>query len=263
MTHRYASRLIACLLIAGCGADTPAGTIEVPDGDNGVVLEITVEGGFAPVEFLLRTTPRYVVFNDGTVVSSSLNPDASNSAFNELTRFEIDEDVLGVLMTLIGDSAIAETDRIEIDDAPNVADASTTTLRYFDDAGEHRLSVYALGFEGGTDARSLILQSMIRALDEASASATHTSYVADRLELFAGPAPEFPQLTTERPWPPGIEPAEMVANAFGQYSCISLEGDDALDAMDMLTDGRTTGWVRDGTIYSLVARPLLPHQTGC
>jgi hypothetical protein len=70
------------LLLGACGAGdagtastTPDGTtpdttvppLEEPDTEVRVVLTISDEGGFVPVEWNLKRIPRYVVMSDGTV----------------------------------------------------------------------------------------------------------------------------------------------------------------------------------------------------
>lgn len=254
------------LVVGACGGDALDGTeLTAPEGTPGdVILEISDEGGFVPVEFNLTSVPRFTVFADGTVV---LPGDQQFSfpgpALRPLVRTKLDSETLTDLLIFVADLGLADIDEIALNNAPNVADASTTVVRYFDDAGEHRISIYALGFDSSADARSAIVESMIAELDEATTDVE--PYPAERLVVFAQEAhrldPE--QLTSAGPWPFDFDRFDGTSDVAG-FWCVTIEGAEANVAAEVLSgaDSMTT-WELDGVEHRVIARPLLPHQDGC
>lgn len=269
---RLSILLTLALLIASCGSDSATTedpsdtTTTAPSGqEDGIILEISDEGGFVPVEFALLQTPRFTVFSDRSVVAPTGEQFGfPGPAYPELARFELGDQEFSDLLTFIDDLAIADTDNLDINDAPNVADASTTVIRYWDEIGEHRLSIYALGISEA-DARSAIIQSMSGLLDRAKQATDAETYEAERVVVFAKVAEGFDraQVTSGGAWPLSITPSEMDADVAG-YFCTTLSGDDAATAAAALVGANSmTLWELDGAEYQILARPLLPHQEGC
>jgi hypothetical protein len=259
---------LTALVLAGCGGgDAAEETVPtVPEGTPGdVILEISEEGGFVPVEFNLTRVPRFTVFADGTVVA----PEGEQFAFPgpaipRMKAFRVDEPTLEDLLTFVTDLGLAEIESEDINNATNVADASTTVVRYFDEAGEHRLSIYALGFESG-DAREAIVTSMISMLDEASHSSRGTVWQGDRIVVFAQTAQGLDpqQLTDAGAWPFGFDRSDQTSE-FAGFWCLTLDGEAAVSVTELLTEADSmTTWNLDGEAYRVIGRPLLPHQDGC
>lgn len=270
------NRLIASVLVAlvasGCGnagsdsTTPPSGTSsELPDGRDGVILTITEDGGFVPVEFSLQRVPRFVVRSDGTVVAptgeqfSYPGPTLPSLAVSDVSRSVIDD-----VLAFVADLDLADTEALDINNSPNVADAPTTTVYYYDDEGEHRLSIYALGMEQGGDAREAIVQSMINELDSAVRSADSTPYVPSALEIYVTDdlLPEAEDVA--EPWPLPVGVPGMRADVFGTFSCTILTGEDAETVASTLagTD-QTTTWESDGVGYRILGRPLLTDDGMC
>ena len=260
--------IVMALVTGACGGDAADETVAtVPEGTPGdVILEISDEGGFVPVEFNLTRVPRFTVFADGTVVM----PEDQQFAFpgpslRPLVKSKLDGATLTDLLTFVDDLGLDEIDSIDLNDAPNVADASTTVVRYFDETGEHRISIYALGFDSAGDARSAIVASMIATLETAKADAATSPYTADRLVAFAAGTEglDSQQLRNAGPWPLGLTPDEMSPQVAG-FSCATIDGDAVVQVTDALADADAmTTWTYEGTEFRILARPLLPHQDGC
>ena len=237
----------------------------MPDGtEGGVILEISDEGGFVPVEFNLTRVPRFTVFSDGTVVLPSGEQFAfPGPALIPLVEKQLDEAVLADLLTFVADLGLDEIDAVDLSDAPNVADASTTVVRYFDGAGEHRISIYALGFGDSGDARPAIVESMIARLDEATDGGD--PYEAERLVVFAQVAQSLDreQLTRAGAWPFGFDRSDSTSEMAG-FWCLTVDGDEASTVAEILRGAdATTTWELDGADIRVIGRPLLPHQDGC
>lgn len=257
------------LLLAACGGDDVGEEPDrtVPSGtDGGVILEISDEGGFVPVEFNLTRVPRFTVFNDGTVVMPSREQFGfPGPALIPLVEEALDDETISDLLAFVDDLGLAELDAVDLTDAPNVADASTTVLRYFDGGGEHKISIYALGFGGSGDARTAIVESMIQRLEEATNTGERNPYEAERLVVFSQAAEGLDPVQVNRagPWPFSFDPTDATDQTAG-FSCLTVEGADASAVSDMLegADSMTT-WELEGTDYRVFGRPLLPHQEGC
>jgi hypothetical protein len=262
---------LTALVIAACGGDDtgeePKPT--VPEGTTGgVILEISDEGGFVPLEFNLQRVPRFTVFSDGTVITPSREQFTfPGPAVPQLVQHQLDDSTVADLLAFVDDLDLAATDVLDLNNAPNVADASTTVVRYYDEAGEHRLSVYALGFDGpGADARFAILESMIATLADATPG-PGDDYRPERLAVFVQEA-GFLGLEQSRDggaWPLNTTPDDLpIADDVHSLACFTVENEEAEAALSALgaADSVTT-WDFEGVEYRLLARPLLPHQDGC
>ena len=261
--------LTALLIVACGGGDTGEDpTPTIPTGtEGGVILEIGEEGGFVPVEFNLQRVPRFTVFDDGTVVTPTGNQFRfPGPALVPLVRHQLDDATLTDLLDLVRDSGLDDIDAVDLNEATNVADASTTVVRYYDDEGEHRISIYALGFDGpSTDARAAIVESMIERLDEATDTSDPDPYLADRLVVFSQAAGELDpaEVRSAGSWPFDFTISDMTSEVAG-YACLTLDGEEANAVADVLDGADSmTVWDLDGTDHRVLARPLLPHQDGC
>lgn len=260
---------LTALVIAACGGGDTADETKptVPEGTPGeVILEISDEGGFVPVEFSLTKVPRFTVFADGTVVTPTGEQFSfPGPALTPLVQRQLDAETISDLLAFVDDLGLADLDAVDLSDAPNVADASTTVLRYFDAGGEHRISIYALGFGESGDARAAIVESMIARLDETTRNVDPEPYQADRLVMFAQAADRLDpgMVRGAGPWPFDVGLADMTSEVAG-FACLTVEGSEAIDVSESLDGADSmTVWDLDGTDHRVLARPLLPHQDGC
>ncbi len=258
------------LVLGACGSgDTsdPGTPPTIPEGTiGGVILEISDEGGFVPLEFNLTRVPRFTVFADGTVVTPTGGQFSfPGPALATLVKRQLDTETVADLLAFVNDLGLADVDAVDLSDAPNVADASTTVLRYLDGDGEHRISIYTLGFGESGDARAAIVESMIARLDEATGDLDPEPYQADRLVVYALDAEglDTQQMRNAGPWPLDLTPDDMTAQVAG-FSCATIDGDAAAQLAAELSDAdAATTWTYDGAEFRILARPLLPHQEGC
>lgn len=255
------------LVLAACGGDgdaTPDQPDEPdpPEGRSGVFLEIGEEGGFVPVAVSLTRVPRFVAFTDGTVVRHAPNRDGADRAF-PLFRSELEDAALADLLTFADDMGLSEIDRVDVNEAANVADAPTTTVTLYDEAGAHTLGVYGLSFDEPTDARAAILQSMIALLDEAT-TPLGEAYEPARYETLVSASDLIPGRPVQDRWPLQVGPDEMDELGFADWRCAVADAADLDEALLEPSDGPPGSvWSFDGTPHTVLARPLFPHQTGC
>jgi hypothetical protein len=268
--------MLSLLLVAGCGSgdsasDTtapgaPATTTTSPPPEPGdVVLSITSEGGFVPVEFAIDPVPRYVLAADrslyyqGPIPEIFPGPLLPNIQVTELSEADYEE-----VMRLVAQVGFPEFDERSNDDAVNqVADAATDVFRYHDDEGVHRYSVYALGLVQGGGQDLVLLTEILDVLDQASFGEGSQSYQGERLQVIAGEGMGVvePQFSTEAEWPLEVPYEEMDAFVAGQR-CVVLEGDEAETAYQTFAEANQGHvWGPDG--LTIRPRPLLPGEEGC
>lgn len=256
--------LVLALALAACGSpDATDDDVDVPEGREGVILEIRDEGGFIPVEMSLTRVPRFVVFDDGTVVSHQFEAGARDDRAVPLFEKRLSDSDFADLLTFEQDLALGDVERIDINEATNVADAPTTVLTSFDETGPHRLAVYALGFDTPSDPRAAILASMIDLLENAT-TPPGEPYEPPAFEVLVNSEMVNPQLPVAETWPLETTPADMDELEFNGWRCVIVDAEQ-IDR-SLLTGRSGVGasvWTFDGTPHTLLTRPLFPHEDGC
>jgi hypothetical protein len=278
------SLAIALLLTACGGADAGTGTsgpagdetdptdttlpdLGDPDGEVRVVLTVSDEGGFVPVEWNFRRVPRYVVMSDGTVFLQGPVPAIyPGPALPNTQKVTLDEETLARILELIDAAGLPDvTDERNDAAAGFVADAPDTVFTFTDaDGVEHRLAVYALGIEdAGEDPRIPALIDLLEALDTAAFGAgTSEPYEPAEVDVFAGvrePAVDD-EFSTTREWPLDMAFEDMVDAGVG-FGCAHLTGQAAQDVLDLFAEvNEMTFFTTDDATYTVIVRPLLPGQ---
>ncbi len=234
-----------------------------------MLLQITDEGGFAPIEFIINQLPRFTLYADGTLLSPGVIPAIfPGPILSPLQETLLDGDDLEDVMTLIEAIGLPTIDEV-IDSSLNtrVADASTTIARYFDaDGGEHVYGVYALGlaFDEPQPDATLNLGALVDLLDGFAAREGDV-FEPDRLQLWLNETPFVdPQLSETLPWPLAVTPDDFELDATFNRGCYVLAGEAAAAAIDAFNGGnQATLWEYEGSELQILARPLLPGEAGC
>ena len=137
----------ATLILAACG--TPQDVIGPPDEPETPLLRVQYEGGFVPVEHALGTGPSYQLSSDGRLIFAGVTtmeyPGPLVVPYQQVTLSQEDVDRVLALVEEIGLPGM--TDERDDTQMNFVADAATYVVTYFDEDGEHKYSVYALGLE--------------------------------------------------------------------------------------------------------------------
>lgn len=255
--------VILTLAIAACGGGDGSG-VEV--GDVEALLQITSEGGFAPVEFALANGPRYTLLGDRRLIFEGFQTmEFPGRLVPPYMVARLDDDQLGAVMAMIDDTGLPEIVD-ETDDSANdtVADATTEVITYWDAAGSHRLAVYALGIEQHPSDRNAALIELVDTFDRFTANAPGQEYRAEQVKIVSGPATPDPEFDDLRPWPLDDDWAAWQELANG-WMCRVLEG--AVPEPFRDATQSTTWKIPDVFSYSgpakLLVRPLLPGETGC
>lgn len=254
---------VLALGIAACGGGdaSPGGP---PDG---IVLTVTDEGGFVPLESLVGRLPRYVLQSDGTLYAPA--PIAAiypGPLVAPVTVGNVGASVVDEIRRLAEQVGLPSKDRIDDPGPGNVADATTTVFTYRDANGTHVLRVYALGIAGTDSKVADVASQMLSTLDRAASSMQGAGdYAPDRLEVWSveGLALPDPALRRVRPWPLQTAPDALPEVRPGRR-CTVISGPDAEETIaTFLAADQATVWDLDGTPHSLIVRILLPGEPGC
>ena len=195
--------LLVAVTISACAID--AGGIDLPGKDDSPVLQVQSEGGFAPVEFVLGRGPRYTLLADGRLISEgpviAIFPGPLVPNYQVVS---ISDDQMRSVLEAVDRMGLPEmTNEMDDSAASRVADATTEVVTYWDDAGVHRYSVYALGIDIDVPRRAetQAFGDLLNLLDQLVASGNDPGpYVADQVQYVAGPG--FADLSSDlREWP--------------------------------------------------------------
>lgn len=252
------------LLFAACGGG---------NGDNGMVdvepdeplLQITSEGGFAPVEVVLNTGPRYTILGDGSLIFSGVQTlEYPGRLLPPYFVAQLEDNQLNAVLVMVEDIGLPEIEDEDDNSAANfVADATTEVIRYWDENGEHRLAVYALGIEPEPTERNAAFLGLIETLDAFTAQTDAEPYEAERVRIVTGPGQVDPEFEDVRPWP--LDDTDL-----GQWQTLPNGWQCQVFGPEVLADFETatqaTTWEHpDGSSapVKLLVRPLHPGEPDC
>jgi hypothetical protein len=271
-------------VIAAACANEPGGSgngeIDHPTGADQVVLRLSYEGGFVPIEFTLTQFPSFTLFGDGRIVvpgpQIEIYPGPALPALNQRI---VTEDGVQAIIRAAMDAGLGTGDRDHSDfGSTMIADASTAVFTFSANGRTSRVSVYALMElperpEGMPDeefaARTALndlaerLSALEQWLPEGSVG-SEEPFVADGYRIFAGPyrpAEELPQDKAAWPLTPPLKTGG--ADTAG-YDCRVVTGDDWATLAPLARDAnQLTPWISTGEKFSVLFRPLLPDESGC
>lgn len=251
------------LVLAACGGSDGEETIDV--GADDPLLQITSEGGFVPVEVSLGSGPRYTLLGDGRLIFSGAQTlEYPGPLLPPYFVAQLNETQLRAVLAMVEDIGLPEIED-EIDDsaAQFVADATTEVVRYWDDAGEHRLAVYALGIEPEPTEQNAAFLELIETFDRFTGQADAEPYAAERARIIAGPGSVDPQFEDVRSWPLADTDLTAWETLPNGWQCHVFEPA-VLDAFETATQA-TTWESPDGSTdpIKLLVRPLHPGEPDC
>jgi hypothetical protein len=249
------------LVVAACGE----GSEESDRGPDDPVLQISSEGGFAPMELLLNTGPRYTVLGDRRLVFQGVQTmQFPGPLVPPYMVTQMSESQMNAVMAMVGRIGLSDIDD-ETDDsaASHVADATTEVITFWDAGGTHRYSVYALGIEQAPGERNAAFLELIDTFDRFTAETPAEPYEPERARVIWGPANA--DVEDIRPWPLDDDWAAW-ADLPNGWKCRGL---DAVVLESFGDANQATQWEISDTSsgYSgpaqLLVRPLLPGEPDC
>ncbi|HEX6220656.1 MAG TPA: hypothetical protein VF115_06150, partial [Acidimicrobiia bacterium] len=191
--------VLFALAVAACGG----GDDSVDVGSDEAVIQITSEGGFAPVEFVLGAGPRFTMLGDGTLIFSGVTTlEFPGRLVPPYVTAQLSAGQMNAVLAMVDDIGLADILNETDDSAANfVADATTEVIRYWDSDGEHRYAVYALGIQEDPSERNAAFLELIETLDQFAAQTPGETYEPERVRVIAGPANPNPDFPDMRPGP--------------------------------------------------------------
>lgn len=265
---RTITTLVAVALAAvACGGAGDSSDTTVAGNSDTVLLTITSEGGFIPVEFNLDRMPRYQLMTDGTLFYQGPVPAIfPGPMLTNVQVTSLDTAVRDEVLALVEELGLPGIDeQIDNSGAETIADASTEFVTYYDETGTHRLGVYALGLTDGVDRspERLLMTELVEILDEATATGESTAYQPEVLQVAAGPGVAEPGMSTVEPWPLEMTFSDMDEWGAG-WRCSSVEGEVVDSLIQVFSEAnQATLWDTGSEELALRARPLLPGETAC
>jgi hypothetical protein len=259
-------------------APPTTGGVDHPTGATDVVLQFEEGGGFVPIEFLAGQAPIFTLFGDGRVVFQPAvttfpepGPDGviRNTAWRtaQLDAAQIEE----LLTFALGQGGLgAARDNYGND---MVADASTAFFKIKAGGLDKTVSVYALGMED-PNATDLVprrafkaLADRLRDFDRGGSISTDV-YLPDNFRAVLVEREGDP-LAKPTLWPwPDLTMSDFKANVNGvgatqfPHRTITAVEVQALGLGDVAGGAQgVTLTGPDGKLYTLILRPLLPHET--
>jgi hypothetical protein len=254
---------VTALAIAACGQEAEFGA---PDDPDAPVLQVRSEGGFAPVEFVLGRGPTYTLLADGRLLYQGPSVTIYPGPLVPQYRIsQISEDQMDSVLDIVEEMGLPDmVDELDDGHGQTVADATTEVVTYWDSAGEHRYSVYALGIEPNPEnPATKAFADLLILLDQLTASSDAGVFEPDRVQVIAGPG--FNQGDAELlEWPlddTDFADWETLPNG---WECKVHEA----DVLDSFEDAlQNTVWSHpdpsNGDLLTLLVRPLHPGEPDC
>lgn len=260
--------LALTLLLSACGASSGslAEDLKLNEDPESILLSVTSAGGFVPIEFMVNQGPYLVLtrggglINQGPQIEIYPGPLLANWQVSQL-----DEESMLFVLEELDAIGFDEIGQVENDDATGVADAPITTVRFYNQDGEHSFAVYALGIsEESTDSRVPILANLVDRLGTFSSSSS-TTYEPEAIQVVAGlGAGEIDEVVANvREWPLPNSFDDMTDIGF-DWRCATFAGDQAQGLLDEFAQAnQATRWTLGETEYQILVRPLFPNEEPC
>jgi hypothetical protein len=268
--------LVVALLLAACGTgdvvgppdSTPDSTPESPPGDP--LLQIHSEGGFVPIEWNLGNGPTFTVTNGGEFVFPGVTTlEYPGRLVPSYFSGQLDESEMARINELLTAMGVAEIDNEHDDSVDNVADASTEVIRFWDETGVHRYSVYALGMtDNPASDATAAFADLVDYLHELSGTVESADYQPERVRVVAGTYQggfdsEFERIED---WPlEGENPDDwdtFTTVGEDKWTCKAFDS----STLELFADARQTTIYthpEEGGQVQLLVRPLHPGEEDC
>jgi hypothetical protein len=252
------------LVLAACGGGDDDAESR---GSDETVLQITSEGGFVPVEFMLNNGPRYTLLGDGRLIFQGVQTmQFPGPLLPPYLVAQLDDSQMTAVLAMverIGLPDIAD----ETDDSATamVADASTDVITFWDAAGTHRYAVYALGLEESPTERNEAFLELIQTFDQFTAETESEPYTAEQVRIIAGPGTVDPAFEDVRSWPLD-DSWEEWSELPNTWACRAFDSE-VLESFGDANQATTWEAPEDSFAFpapvQLLVRPLLPGEPGC
>lgn len=297
----FVALLVFVLLLGACGEDDAVGNggvaatptpsasptpepIEHPTGDDDIILQVTWQGGFAPVEALISRLPLATLLGNGCLITEGPQIEIyPQPILPNLQEVCLTDEGVQAILNAARDAGLLDGDATYGHDM--IADAATTV--FVTNAGGKTTTVSAYALYEGTEptgtpeadaAREKLttflnqLGSLRDWLPETAFSGEDHACDVTRMQIIALPVQTTPDMAT-----PEIEPQQLdwpLATPLAELGepypllqdarCVVLDGEDLATLMTQLQDAnQLTQWTSGDDLYSLLVRPLVGAEDGC
>ncbi|TFV66464.1 hypothetical protein E4P40_25320 [Blastococcus sp. CT_GayMR20] len=264
------------------GSASPSSAVALPDGDEGtLVLQAEFTGGFVTPETIPSRLPLASVYADGRVlVEGPVAAIYPGFAWPNVQVLDIGPDGVQALADRALAAGVAETDDLGM---PPLADVPSTRFTLVTAEETYVREVYGLTETQGMPDTGLTEQQLAARgelsglLDEltglavsedgapvpeswtpAAVAAVVRPWTPSEEDIAQGLTPE------PRAWPGPPLPGEPLG-PFPDLGCVTASGPEATAVIEAAKAANMlTPWLSaDGARWSLLFRPLLPHETSC
>jgi hypothetical protein len=251
-----------------------------PGGANDLVLRVSTEGGFVPIDVLRSQIPGFSLYGDGTAITTGAQIEIyPGPALPSLIATPVsDEGVQALIQAALDAGLDKDAQHVDLGDMA-ISDMPTTVFTLVVDGQTHVTTVYALGAVteqpgGMSDEAWAARQALerfaaqvgdLRSWLPAGSVGEDAPYPPTAMRIFVGPYVGDQQLHQEPiAWPLDTDLATIGQPTDQGERCAVLEGAD-LDAVLPLAEGANTltPWTSGGERYGIAFRPLLPDESGC
>lgn len=254
------------LALGACSGEETSGEVTVPEDSDRVLLTVTSEGGFVPVDFNLVRMPRFVLMADRTLYFQGVTTlEFPGPLLPNIQQTTLDEDSFAEILALVAELGLSDIDEEEVDNQgmERIADATTEFITLHDEDGAHRYGFYALEVSESRSTDRLLARELLQVLEQGTATEQSSPYEPDRLQVAAGPPVDMDLVGSTEPWPLSMSFDEMDGWALG-WHCVEVTGAEVDRLAGVFeTATQATLWETGSETYSIRARPLLPGETAC
>lgn len=259
------------LTMSACGSGD---TLAPPDDATAdPLIQVSSEGGFVPVEYNLSRGPTFTIMRGGRFIFPGVTTlEYPGALLPAVFEGQLNADELQNVNELLDKMGIADIKDEQDNSVNNVADASTEVIKYWDENGVHKYSVYALGItDQATSERTTAFAELFDYLHQLSGSVQGTQFEPENVRVVAGVyrGGFDPQFEERRDWPLAGENPDN----WDEFSNIGEETwtckvFDA-EVLETFADAKqTTVWAyptesADAEDFQLLVRPLHPGEDGC
>jgi hypothetical protein len=264
------------LSVVACGSER--GGLDYPTGRTDLVVQVSVGGGFVPVEYNLTQIPGFTLYGDGTVVVTGPQIEIyPQPALPNLQTTTISAEATREILSAAKEAGLFAND---VDyGQPGITDVGTTTITINADGNTYVSDIYALGMEPGAPGLTTEQQQARAGVNEfigqaADLTAFQTGEIKWQPYAFAAVAvysepydpTTAPDGTDVQPnhldWPLsdlGIAGTPVQPEGFRK---VVVSGEDLTTLRPLLEQAtQITLWKSGDREYHLYFRPLLPDET--
>jgi hypothetical protein len=284
MMVRLPAALALLLTLAAC-AETPvdpgAGGIDHSTASDALLVRISYEGGFVPVEWTYTNFAFYSLLGDGTLIVPGAQIEIyPGPALPAISSRQVSE--AGIQSILEQAIAVIRNIPADLNDlgSMNIADASTTVITVSAGGVDRTIRAYALselterpdGMPEREYQARLSLQELVATLTGPTewlpegSLGPEGAYEASSARVFIGNYRAVDDLEQDpKAWPLSAGLADFGEPIPpGGMRCGVVEGEDWDTLLESATTAnQLTPWTDAGDRYSILFRPLLPDERGC